>query len=99
MDDLAPLRLMGPAEAHTRTSLIWCFTMGDVGYCTNSLVFWPRRRTYSAQNTVVITNGMGATITWPDVSPETLIDLLPEEEKAKAIAASLGVYPWKNETG
>lgn len=93
MDDLAPLRLMGPAQRHAFDHLIWLFTRGDDDWATNQLVFWTDTRIWQADVKVRRIKFEDRNIFWPYVSPEELISLLPEEEKAKATAASLGIMP------
>lgn len=90
MDDLASIRLMGPAEFEFG-QVRWRFSR-RLHRTSFILSFFPKSRTW---NMAEINGGSES---FPTVRLETLISLLPEEEKAKATAASLGVYPWKNET-
>ncbi|MDQ0422334.1 hypothetical protein J2045_003382 [Peteryoungia aggregata LMG 23059] len=99
-DPLQGLRLMGPAQILFDLNLVWFFTRDGEELSTNQLTYWADTRAFTATNKAKA--GSYGEITyqmWPEVSASRLVTLLSDEEKAKAVAASLGVNPCKDETG
>lgn len=91
-DDLQGLRLMGPAKIHFHLNLIWLFTR-DGQWASNQLVYWADTRTWAPSVKARRTTFEDRYIFWPFVPLSQMLALLPEEEQAKAVAASLGVAP------